>query len=237
MAKPALGLVGGLGPDATIFYYKLLQAKCLERCGGRPRVVIYSLPLEEMCGAVKAGDLEEVALLLAEAVEALAAAGAVVAGVAANTPHIAWDRVRGLASRLRVKLVHIADAAVEAVKRAGAVRVGLLATGSTVAHGFYQERLLRAGVEVVTPPRSLQEHLDKAIERIAAGAGGDALEPVAEAARWLAERAGAVLVACTDLSPYIEVLGRKTGLGAGALIDSSAAHVERLVEAYAGFYS
>ena len=236
MAKPALGLVGGLGPDATILYYKLLNARCLEYCGSRPRVAIYSIPLEEMCGAVKAGDLDRVALLLAEALEALAAAGAVVAGVAANTPHIAWERIRGLASRLRVRLVHIADAAVEAVKGAGAAKVGLLATGSTVAHGFYQERLLGAGVEVVTPPQSLQERVDRAIEKIAAGAGEEALEPIVEAARWLASRADAILVACTDISPYVEALRLRASLGKTAVIDSSAAHVEELAKTYAGLH-
>ncbi len=205
MAAAPLGIVGGLGPRATVFYYEEANRVCFEAVGRRPRLLIYSLPFEEMCRAVREGSLERVAGLLLEALDALARGGARVALISANTPHIAWGLVEPKARGMGLRLVSIVEAAAERLEELGARRVGILATGSTLRSRIYHEALEARGMEVVEPPAGEQEWLDQAIAgRFATGGAsrGD-VETLLAIARGLASRSDAVLVACTDLSPYL----------------------------------
>jgi len=231
-----IGVVGGLGPAATVFYYESLVGEYRRRGLGSPRVVIYTVPIEEMCRAARAGDVGAVAGLVGEALEVLARAGASVALVAANTPHMAWDAFAPLASRLGLRLIHIAEPAVERLRLLGASRVGILATSGTLRAGFYQERLEGLGMEPVVPDGEGQRALDQAIEALAGAsglrAGFDAGEVVVGVASQLVEAgADAILVACTDISP---LLGRLRGALGVPVVDSSVEHVKAAVDAATG---
>ncbi len=230
--RARLGIVGGLGPGATVFYYMEAQRLCLEMCGRRPRLLVYSLPLEEMCRAARRGDLEAMAGLVVEALEALAAAGARVVLVSANTPHLARGLYAPRARELGLELVDIVEASVGELRGVGARRVGLLATSATLRSRLYHEALVDAGMEPVEPPESVQERLDRAIaEEFTAGSPGpEALETLRGAVgALLGAGVDAVLVACTDLSPH---RGLIEGLAAGRarVVDSAVAQLRRGLE-------
>jgi hypothetical protein len=90
-----LGVVGGIGPESTIDYYRLLVARYRERVrdGSYPSIVINSVDLKRLVDGFNAGDLAGNAKFLAGAVEALARAGAAFGLIAANTPHVVFDEV------------------------------------------------------------------------------------------------------------------------------------------------
>ena len=219
-----LGIVGGLGPSATVFYYMEANNICLRLEGRRPRLLVYSIPFEEMCGAVRRGDLEGVASLLLEALESLAGAGVEVALIAANTPHIAWGLVEPKARSMGLRLVSIVDAAVEALAALGARRVAVLATSGTLESRIYHEALEKRGIEVVEPPAGEQEWLDRAIsESFAPGSPSrEDVERLIKLAERLASESDAVLVACTDLSPYMPAT-----VAGKPVVDSSRAQLEK----------
>jgi aspartate racemase len=236
--RARLGIVGGLGPGATVFYYMEAQRLCLEMCGRRPRLLLYSLPLEEMCRAARRGDLGAMAGLVVEALEALAAAGARVALVSANTPHLARGLYAPRARELGLALVDIVEASVGELRGVGARRVGLLATSATLRSRLYHGALEAAGMEPVEPPPGLQERLDRAIaEEFTAGSPGPgALEALRAAASSLLDAGvDAVLVACTDLSPHVGVLRGLAEPRGAAVVDSAVAQLRRGLElAYRG---
>jgi len=136
-----LGIVGGLGPQSTIAYYRLLAA-------ARVPLLINSVDLDRVVGLVTTNARSELTDYLAGEIHVLARAGASLALIAANTPHIVFDEVR---ARSAIPLVSIVEAACAAVQERGFSRVGLLGTGFTMQGRFYPDVFTRAGLELVVP--------------------------------------------------------------------------------------
>jgi aspartate racemase len=83
-----IGLVGGLGPAATVYYHNALLRRHAE-LGAKPDIVVVHADVARVLGRVRDGDIAGLARYLAGFVERLRAAGATLAAVAAVTPHIA----------------------------------------------------------------------------------------------------------------------------------------------------
>jgi aspartate racemase len=110
-----------------------------------------------------------------------------------------------------VPILHIADAAATAALRiAGSgARLGLLATGGTLAAGFYPRRLAAHGFETAAPTEDeMREWVTPGIGKVKAGAvdeGGRLLERAVQAL--LARGAGAVVLACTETPVALDRIG------------------------------
>lgn len=140
--QKTIGIVGGIGPESTIDYYRLLVA------AGHMRIIINSVAVQDLLGMMTKGDTAGVADYLTAAVEQLALAGADVALIAANTPHVAFDEVQ---RRSRIPMVSIIEATAEHVHAQGMSRVGLLGTRFTMTGRFYPDVFARRGLSVVAP--------------------------------------------------------------------------------------
>jgi aspartate racemase len=90
-----IGLIGGLGPESTIEYYRLLQVTYRERHtdGSQPSIIINSIDMKKLLSLVAAGELNDLTDYLSAEVLKLAKAGAHFGLIASNTPHIVFDRV------------------------------------------------------------------------------------------------------------------------------------------------
>src|SRR5687768_5660699 len=100
------GIVGGLGPESTIDYYRrILEAWQREDPSSAPAVVIDSLDVRLALRLVETDRPALVEYLLAS-LRRLAGAGADFAAMTANTPHIVFDE---LAVRSPVPLVSIVE--------------------------------------------------------------------------------------------------------------------------------
>src|SRR5512143_1803186 len=117
------GIVGGIGPESTIEYYRGIVRLYRERNpdGSYPRVVINSIDAGRMLGLFGENLISEATDFLAGEVERLAGAGADFGAVAANTPHLVFD---ALQERSRIPLVSIVDATCQAAKARGLRRLG-----------------------------------------------------------------------------------------------------------------
>lgn len=142
VCQKTIGIVGGIGPESTIDYYRLLVA------AGHMRIIINSVAVQDLLGMMTKGDTAGVADYLTDAVEQLALGGADVALIAANTPHVAFDEVQ---RRSRIPLVSIVEATAEHVKAQGMTRVGLLGTRFTMTGRFYPEVFAKCGLTLVVP--------------------------------------------------------------------------------------
>jgi aspartate racemase len=85
------GIIGGIGPESTIDYYRAIIAAYRERKpdGSYPSIVIDSIDLQRML-ELAARDLPQLTEYLAAEVSRLARAGADFALLASNTPHIVF---------------------------------------------------------------------------------------------------------------------------------------------------
>lgn len=145
-----LGIIGGLGPESTVEYYKLLNAVWREQRpdGSYPRFVLANLDLKEGLALVTAGELEKLTAFLEEGVQTLVRAGATFGLIAANTPHIVFDE---LSHRSSMPLLSIVDAARDEAARLGLKRLALFGTGFTMRARFYPQGFERAGLTIVPP--------------------------------------------------------------------------------------
>ena len=72
------GMIGGLGPESTIDYYRSIIARYRARNtdGGYPHVIVNSLDVDKGIAFLDAGRLGDLADYLVSGVESLARAGA-----------------------------------------------------------------------------------------------------------------------------------------------------------------
>ena len=98
-AKPGrcLGLIGGLGPGATVHYYRELIAGH-ERQGRVPRLLIAHADIQRVYALVIAKDFEGLASYLAGLIGNMAAGGAEFTAIVAATPHICASQLEASSS-------------------------------------------------------------------------------------------------------------------------------------------
>lgn len=150
-----VGIVGGIGPESTIEYYRFIIEAYRERRpdGSYPTIIINSVDLDRLVTWINAGELGPFTDYLVSGVETLARAGADFAVLAANTAHVVFNQIR---ARSPLPLISIAEATCEQARRLGLQRLGLLGTRFTMQARFYPEVFSRAGLTIVTPNEAEQ---------------------------------------------------------------------------------
>ena len=144
------GIIGGLGPESTIQYYRLILAGYRERVGNgaQPSLILNSVDLRRLLGDMTAGNLGRVISYLADEIGRLERAGATFGLISANTPHVVFDEIQ---ARVQLPLVSIVTATLAAARARGFRRVALFGTRFTMEDRFYPDAFSRAGVEIVSP--------------------------------------------------------------------------------------
>ncbi len=151
-----IGLIGGLGPEATIYYYnELINAfKTGNVALNYPEIIIYSLNLSELLGLMKSKKYDQVTVLLSDKIDALNRAGADFAALTANTPHLLFDRLK---EKSPIPLISIVEATCEEALKRGLKRSGLLGTAFTMDSTFFPDVFNKHGIEVVMPDKEDKE--------------------------------------------------------------------------------
>jgi len=148
--KPKLiGVIGGIGPESTIDYYRLFVSIYREHRPDRyPPVIINSIDLAKALKLVSSGDLPGLAAYILEEIHRLARAGATYGLLSSNTPHIVFDEIEDSSP---IPLISIVETACRAASERKLKRVGLFGTRFTMQGGFYQKVFAREGIEVAVP--------------------------------------------------------------------------------------
>jgi len=152
------GIIGGIGPESTIEYYRYIVATYRARRGDDtyPPIVINSIDLTRLVTLFSAGDLDGVTDILAEEVARLADAGTDFAALAANTPHIVFDRLQ---KRTTLPMISIVEATRGTAVAMGLTRVGIFGTRFTMQADFYPAVFQAAGLTVVAPGPEEQAYI------------------------------------------------------------------------------
>jgi aspartate racemase len=113
-----VGLIGGIGPESTVEYYRLIIASYREQNpqGGYPAILVNSVDLTRLLSWMNVNALEKVTEYLILEVEKLAKAGADFGAFASNTPHVVFDEIQRQSS---IPLISIVEATCERVQGAG----------------------------------------------------------------------------------------------------------------------
>ncbi|HTP03102.1 MAG TPA: amino acid racemase [Anaerolineales bacterium] len=164
-----LGIVGGIGPESTVEYYRLLVAAYRERRpdGSFPPILINSIDMTKMLALIGANQMTEVTGYLAAEVNKLARAGADFGLLASNTPHIVFDEVRRIS---KIPLISIVESARDAVLAKGISVVGLFGTRFTMQGSFYPDVFTKRGLQLILPDEAEQDYIhDKYMHELVHG--------------------------------------------------------------------
>ena len=145
-----IGLIGGMSWESTVTYYQMINEGIKDSLGGlhSAKVLLYSVDFFEIEALMSRGAWDDAAELLSDVAHRLEAAGADMILICTNTLHKVAPQVQ---NRIRVPLVHIAEAAAEELLSKGITRVGLLGTKYTMTQEFYREKLTERGIDVLIP--------------------------------------------------------------------------------------
>ena len=153
-----VGLIGGIGPESTIEYYRSIIGKYreLKQDGSYPSIIINSIDLQIMLAMMSANELDAVTEYLVREVEKIRKAGADFAALAANTPHIVFE---GLQRRSAIPLLSIVESACGEAQALGLKTVGLFGTRFTMQGRFYPDVFSRSGIALVVPAENEQNYI------------------------------------------------------------------------------
>jgi len=162
MMMKRIGILGGTSPESTVSYYTRITREYTRRFENYayPEILIYSVSFQEFVDWQKAGDWGAMATKMKDGFQRLAAAGAQIGLIAANTLHRVFDKV---AAESPMPLVHIVDATALAIREKGISRVGLLGTRYTMQGEFYVERLAKHGITTLLPTLEEQGEIHRVI--------------------------------------------------------------------------
>jgi aspartate racemase len=150
-----IGLIGGLGPEATKDYYSEIIIRFRELNPGtellHPEIVIYSVNMKIFADSLWSGRYAEAAGYISDCIEKLKKAGADFAAISANTPHYLFDEIRKESS---LPLISIVETCRSEAERQGLKKTGLIGTKFTMQTSFYRDSFAGSGIEVVVPDES-----------------------------------------------------------------------------------
>ncbi|MFC5409557.1 aspartate/glutamate racemase family protein [Larkinella bovis] len=158
-----IGIIGGMTWESSAAYYRIINQEVGRRLGGNysAKLVMASANFEEFDRWQRADDWGSVEAAVDDMAQCLVRAGADCVVIACNTQH---EVAEGVARRLPVPLIHIADVTAEAIQKAGFRKVGLLGTRYTMERQFLRGRLReRFGLEVILPGSEEQHYIHHAI--------------------------------------------------------------------------
>ena len=157
-----IGILGGTSAESTVSYYTRITREYTRRFGdfSYPEILIYSVSFQQIVDWQSQGNWEAIAAKMADAFQVLAAAGADIGLIAANTLHRVYDVV---ADRSPIPLLHIVDALAAAIQAVDCSTVGLLGTRYTMKESFYTDRLSLHNIATLVPTNEQQEEIHRVI--------------------------------------------------------------------------
>ena len=147
-----IGIIGGLGPEATIDYYKEIINAFKNEKGdlNYPEIIIYSVNMSEFLSLMKEKKYDQVTTLLLEKIEGLKRTGAEFAVLSANTPHLLFDRIK---EKCGIPMISIVEATCNESLKRGYKRTGLFGTGFTMEASFFTDIFKEQGIDVIMPDK------------------------------------------------------------------------------------
>jgi aspartate racemase len=224
-----VGIIGGVGPESTIEYYRFIIDAYRERKqdGSYPSIMINSVDVNKYVALATANQFDKFAEDLVVEIERLARAGADFAVLAANTPHIVFDELQ---RRSAIPLLSIVEATRDKAQSLGLKRVGLFGTRFTMTGGFYQKVFSAAGLEIVVPNEEEQtyiheKYIGELLNNIFTEETRAGLLAIVDQLRQR-ERIEALILGGTELPLIL----RDADPNTVPFLDTTKIHVERIVE-------
>lgn len=210
MAK-TLGVIGGLGPGATAYFYELITLMTNARIDQEHiDIDIISKPSIPDRTAYILGRSEDSPLKpMIEAGKSLDLLGVDYIAIPCITAHYFHEE---LSANIKAPIIHIIKETVKCLKCHGVESAGIMATEGTIASNLFQNELSRNGIKPIVPSKWSQDLVTSLIfENVKAGipANMDYFHEVTEELNKMG--ADTNILGCTELS----LIKRDESIGSG----------------------
>jgi aspartate racemase len=204
MAEKIIGVLGGMGPEATLsLFEKIIANTPATRDQEHLRVLIDSNPkIPDRTPAIL-GQGESPVPAMVESGRALERAGADFIVIPCVSAHFFLDEIR---AHLTVPILSLFDAVAEELERQQPVpgTVGFLATTGTLHGGKFRERLRGSGIETLVPDLDDQKRVMSVIYRVKAASPGSGRDEMRSELRsvvgaLVARGAQGIVAGCTEV--------------------------------------
>ena len=157
-----LGILGGMGPESTLVYYKKIAAayKKRDKKGYFPALTIETVNMYEMLDLCRAGNYEALSDYLLEGIFNLEKAGVDFVVLASNTPHVVFDI---LEQRSHIPMLSIVTPVYQAVKESSLKKIAWLGTRFTMEQPYFRKIFEENGAAIVIPEENEREIIDRII--------------------------------------------------------------------------
>ena len=223
-----LGLVGGMGPESTIPYYRDIVYGVQNKIGKDffPTLAIESVNVFDVLRFCSESKHDELTDYLMIAINNLIRSGASFIALTANTPHIVFDRLQKKSS---VPLVSIIEATRDEVLRLNIHKVGLLGTIFTMTGDFFKMPFLDKGIEIIIPSLEEMEFINQKISsELELGIiKEETLEGFQRIIRRMKEECGieAIILGCTELPLLLN-----NEVSPVSCLDTMKIHIKNLID-------
>ncbi|MBQ4066018.1 MAG: amino acid racemase [Clostridia bacterium] len=205
--RPLLGILGGLGPMASAYFYELITAHTKAGCDQDHIDIILSsrASTPDRTAFITGRSLESPLPYMIEDAKRLDVYGADVIVIPCNTAHYFVEEVR---ANVSVPVPSIIEETSLHLKQAGYKKAGIMATSGTVSSGSYQEQLKSLGLSYAVPDEAHQQYLHELIyDDVKSGRDPD-IEKFYAVARHLTEKGcDKLILGCTELSLINRAVG------------------------------
>lgn len=145
-----VGLIGGMTPESTILYYRILNKLAADHYGNphSSKIIMNSVDFGEISKLQKEGRWDLLNNIMADAATSLEKAGADYILICANTMHLTIDAVQKAVS---IPVIHIAEATAKQIIAKKIKKVALLGTRYTMEKTFFTDVLTSFGIDTIIP--------------------------------------------------------------------------------------
>jgi aspartate racemase len=200
--RKIIGLIGGMGPFASAYFYKLLIKKSSDGYGAKnnddfPEILIDSVPVPDFVSDISR--LREAKTMLILRVKKMNEYGMESIGLVCNTGHILYS---ALSKVSKAKFYSMIDLVSEEAGRRGYKKVGVLATPTTIKFNLYGKALFEKGIKTVYPKLETQKLHESVIRNLIAGKRvSDEVKKLEISARELIHKDSldGIILGCTEL--------------------------------------
>jgi aspartate racemase len=205
MSEKIIGILGGMGPEATIdLFTKIVKGTKVKRDQDHLRILIDNNPkIPDRTLAIQRKGPSPLAQLVRSA-KILEKAGADFIVIPCVTAHFYYN---SLQKRIKVPILHVVDETVKYIKKKlkGTAKIGLIATEGTIHTGLFQRAFSDNVIELILPTPEVQKKW--VMEAIYGKKGIKAIGPSEQAKRLILKAseslikrgAQAIIAGCTEV--------------------------------------
>ncbi len=200
MKNKTICILGGMGPQASSYFYDLMIKKSIELFGAKnnedfPDILLFSIPIPDIIA--NQSERKKALKMLRRKVKEVNKLSIDSISIACNTAHMFFNNLQRESD---VRFVSMVEEVVKTINGNKITKVGLLATPSTIKTKLYQKALSRNGIKTIIPSESQIKILEEVIRKVISGQSSEKdSQKIKKIADSLSKEVEGIVLGCTEL--------------------------------------